>query len=248
MICNSSTDAKQTLRCISLLDEPPLDYSAGLSLQQQLHSQRVAGTIPDTIIFLQHQSVISVGRRGEARDILWNQTQLRAAGVSVHHSDRGGQVTYHGPGQLIMYCIIHLGTKVRQVRAFVESLEQAVMAYIRQRYTLDPFLDPAHPGIWLPWGPSSGKVAAIGVSLQQRVSMHGLALNLSLDPAIFGMIVPCGISDRPVLSLSQLQASVDSPAAAATAIAPLLARGLAYSNLTWGDRRLLQVEHPSPGQ
>lgn len=205
---------------VNLLDRGPLSWGQGLAIQQEIHGRRVAGEGQDSIIFLEHAPLISIGKRGEAGDVLASPALLAQRGVEIQRSDRGGQVTWHGPGQLVVYFVVDLGRNVRQVRSFVEGIEGVVMDYLQDRYGLTAHLEPGHPGIWL----EQGKVAAVGISLHQRVSMHGLALNLAVDPAWFAMIVPCGIRDRPAVSVADCGVVPDTLAQAAQALGEPLAR------------------------
>lgn len=214
------------LNFICLLDRGPLPYGEVLAMQEDLHGQRSRNMGTDTVLFLEHSPVISLGRRGESADILADATILAERGIETFRSDRGGQVTFHGPGQLVIYFIIRLGTKVRQVRQFVEGIEQACMEYLKERYGLDAHLEAELPGIWL----AEGKVAAVGVSLKDRVSMHGIALNLSVDLSFFSTIVPCGIRRRPVLSVESTGKVPDSLEAAALDLMPRLAAKLGYES------------------
>jgi lipoate-protein ligase B len=210
-----------------LFPEGPLSYKQGLTYQQHIHRLRVDQTIGDTVLFLEHSPTITLGRRGDATHILANESTLLQQGIQVCLTDRGGQVTFHGPGQLIMYCLIGLGPKVRQIRSFVMSIELAIIEYLQTRYGLVAHLEDAHPGIWL----TQGKVAALGISVRERVSMHGLALNLQVDPRYFEMIIPCGIQNRPTISLSNVTSTVDNLITSAQHIAPILARHLGYAGI-----------------
>jgi lipoyl(octanoyl) transferase len=176
-----------------------IGYGAGLELQERLHARRLAEECGDTALFLEHDHVITLGKRGGDDDVLASEEELRRQGVEVFKSSRGGQVTYHGPGQLVVYLIFHLYEAQRELRLFVENLENAVIDCLEKDYGLCSGVDPAHPGVWV----GDRKIAALGITVSRRVTMHGLALNVNTDLDKFRNIVPCGISDRGVTSLAQ---------------------------------------------
>ena len=173
-----------------------LDYDEALRWQRQLHAQRVAGEIADTALLLEHPSVYTAGRRTEA----WERP---ADGTPVVDVDRGGKITWHGPGQLVGYPIIELASPV-DVVAYVRRMEQVLIA-VCLRLGLATTQIEGRSGVWLPTdalGPDR-KIAAIGIRVAQGVTLHGFALNCNPDLSWYGRIVPCGIADAGVTSLSQ---------------------------------------------
>jgi lipoate-protein ligase B len=180
-------------------------YDESCALQTRLHAQRVDGAIGDTLVLLEHPHVYTIGRRGTSNDVLWDVETLRARGVDVVETDRGGMVTYHGPGQLVGYPIIDLGPGADLV-GYLRNLEEAIIATLAA-YGLEGGRDPANTGVWVR-GPSEGaprgasKIAAIGVRVTRNVTKHGFALNVSTDLSYFAGIVPCGITDRGVTSMA----------------------------------------------
>jgi lipoyl(octanoyl) transferase len=171
-------------------------YDEACALQTRLHAQRVEGRIGDTLVLLEHPHVYTIGRRGTSDDVLWDVETLRARGVNVALTDRGGMVTYHGPGQLVGYPIIDLGPGADLV-AYLRNLEDAIIATLAG-YGLEGGRDPANTGVWV----RGAKVAAIGVRVTRNVTKHGFALNVSTDLSYFAGIVPCGITDRGVTSMA----------------------------------------------
>ncbi len=162
-------------------------YSDGYEAMHSLAERRGRGEVPDTLILLEHPPVYTAGRRSDPSHILWAEDRMRGAGAELHFVDRGGSVTFHGPGQLVGYPILDLGST------------PDVIAYLRRGVQVHR--DPAATGVW------SGrkKVCAIGVKLlQARVTLHGFALNCTTDLGWFDAIVPCGLADRSVTTLSQL--------------------------------------------
>jgi lipoate-protein ligase B len=175
-------------------------------MQTRLHAQRSAGEITDTLVLLEHPHVYTIGRRGTRDDVLWDTEAMRARGVEVVEADRGGQVTYHGPGQIVGYPIVDLGGGADLV-AYVRRLEEVLIRSLA-RFGITAERDPGNTGVWVdqsqgpPSGASCGKIAAIGVRVTRGVTKHGFALNVSTDLSYFTGIVPCGITDKGVTSMA----------------------------------------------
>ena len=175
-----------------------LDYQAAYDLQRRLHAQVVAGELPDLLLLLEHPHVYTLGRRGQQSHILAPDDMLTQLGVETHFTDRGGETTYHGPGQLVGYPIVNLRRWGGGVRKYVETLEQVLIG------TLSEFGITAHSegkptGVWV----EDAKIAAIGVRVSRSVTMHGFALNVSPDLSFFDHIVPCGMPGARVTSMAQ---------------------------------------------
>ena len=171
-------------------------YAEAFALQTALHDRRVRREVPDTLLLLEHPHVFTIGRRGDAGEVLWDEATRRARGVEVVETDRGGRVTYHGPGQLVGYPIIDLGPRADLV-GYVRRLEDVLIATL-DRFGLRGERDPGHTGVWT----GRAKIAAIGVRVTRGVTKHGFALNVSPDLSYFAGIVPCGILDRGVTSMA----------------------------------------------
>ena len=173
-----------------------VEYSATWELQRRIHAQVVSGDAPDTLLLLEHQSVYTAGRRTEDFERPFDSTPV----VDV---DRGGKITWHGPGQLVGYPIFRLGSPV-DVIAHVRRIER-MLADVCHAFGLDAQQVKGRSGVWIT--PASGgpdrKVAAIGIRVAEGVTMHGFALNCNCDLTAFDRIVPCGISDAEVTSLSR---------------------------------------------
>jgi lipoyl(octanoyl) transferase len=176
-------------------------YADGLALQQQLVEQRKAGAIPDQLLLLEHPPVITLGvkARDDRSHVLASDAELDDAGVQLFESGRGGDVTYHGPGQLVGYPIIDLRPDRCDVHRYVRDLEQVTIA-TAAAFGVEATRVPGLTGAWV----GSEKLAAIGVRISRWVTSHGFAFNVSTDLAHFDLIVPCGIADRGVTSLSRL--------------------------------------------
>jgi lipoyl(octanoyl) transferase len=173
-------------------DGGPVPYTPAWDLQRQLHADRAAGLIPDTVLLLEHESVFTAGKRTEPQDRPWD-------GTPVVEVDRGGKITWHGPGQLTGYPIVALPDGVYVVD-HVRRLETAIIAVCAD-LGLAAQRVPGRSGVWLPGAPDR-KVAAIGIRVARGVTMHGFAINCDADLSWFSRIVPCGIADASVTSLS----------------------------------------------
>jgi lipoyl(octanoyl) transferase len=182
-----------------------ISYADGLALQAELVQARRAGAIPDTLLLLQHPHVLTVGvKKDGRRNILATPEQLGSLGVEVFDTGRGGDVTYHGPGQIVGYPIIDLNPDRRDVHRYVRDLEE-VMIRVCSAYAVEAGRLAGLTGTWVTH-PTRGpeKIGAIGVRISRWVTSHGLAFNVATDLAFFDLIVPCGIADRGVTSLERV--------------------------------------------
>jgi lipoyl(octanoyl) transferase len=175
-----------------------IGYGPALVLQQQLIAARKVGTAPDHLLLLEHPHVITLGRNGRQENLLASTEIMERAGISFFPTDRGGDVTYHGPGQLVAYPIMDLREWKRDVGAFVRAIEQTIIDTLAD-YGIDAGRIPKLTGVWV----GDRKIAAIGVHISRWVTSHGLALNVSTDMSYFQYIVPCGLT-KPVTSMAQL--------------------------------------------
>jgi lipoyl(octanoyl) transferase len=182
-----------------------LDYQAGLELQKKLVDDRRAGRIGDTLLLLQHPPVITLGvrtRRGPS-NIVASSERLVAEGVTVFETGRGGDVTYHGPGQLVGYPIFDLRPDRQDVHRYVRDLEEALIRAVRV-FGVEAGRVKGLTGVWVGPRGREEKLAAIGVRISRWITSHGFALNVGTDLKHFELIVPCGITDRGVTSLERL--------------------------------------------
>jgi lipoyl(octanoyl) transferase len=175
-----------------------VDYEEGLSLQRDLVEQRRARAIPDTLLLLQHPHVITLGAkvRGNLSHVLATPDVLSSRGVPVYETGRGGDVTYHGPGQVVGYPILDLRPDRCDVHQYVRDLEEALIRSAAA-FGVSAQRTPGLTGIWV----GNRKLAAIGVRISRWITSHGFAFNVSTDLDYFELIVPCGIPDRGVTSL-----------------------------------------------
>lgn len=177
----------------------PVPYAIGLVLQEALVELRAAGTIPDTFLFLEHAPVVTLGNRGRTNHLLADRAHLEACGIELHHASRGGDVTFHGPGQLIMYPILQLGRTRGDSRSYLTNLEEIAIRTAKS-FGVDAFRREGKNGAWH----QSGKIAAIGFRIKRWVTCHGMSFNLNVDLAGFSTIVPCGLVGEPVSSLARI--------------------------------------------
>ena len=176
-------------------------YQACWDLQRSLVEQVRAGEAPSTLLLLEHEPVFSMGRRATLEHVHWDAAERDRRGVELVWSDRGGDVTYHGPGQLTGYPILDLPALGTDIISYIRSLERSLIAYLSH---LGINAAPGGPGLTGVWA-QGAKVAAIGVKLNQHVSNHGFALNVTDEPlAYFEGIVPCGLDDKAVTSIANL--------------------------------------------
>jgi lipoyl(octanoyl) transferase len=178
-------------------------YRRAWAWQRALVERRAAGEIPDVVLLLEHPHVYTIGKRGSAADVLVSEQWLAAQGAEVVHTDRGGQVTYHGPGQLVGYPIVKLEPTlgVWPLIGRVEAALCDVAADLGVRARGEGGL---RTGVWVGEGVAEAKLAAIGMRVSRGVTSHGFALNCDTDLSKFNAIVPCGMPDKPACSLSSL--------------------------------------------
>lgn len=177
-------------------------YADGLALQAQLVEDRRAGRIGDTLLLLEHPPVITLGvktRQGPSH-IIASEEALAQAGVTVHSTGRGGDVTYHGPGQLVAYPIIDLKPDRCDVHVYVRDLEEVLIRALGE-FGIPGTRVKGLSGVWVGDAGRERKIAAIGVRISRWITSHGFALNVTTDLRHFGLIVPCGIADRGVTSM-----------------------------------------------
>lgn len=204
------------------------EYVATHRLQERLHRLRCQNEIPDTILTVEHNPVFTIGRSGSAKNILVPEQVLNDAGIAVHRIERGGDITYHGPGQLVVYPIVDLRKHGRDLKRYVSNLEQAVINFL-EKIGVEARRRAGFPGVWV----DSRKIASVGVYVKHWVTRHGLALNVDIDKGHFSMINPCGL-DIEVLSLADLVPECPSMEEAATGLLTELGT-LCSWHLTVGD-------------
>jgi len=193
-----------------------VEYGSACELQRRVASARKAGSVPDVLLLCEHPHVITLGRSGKMSNLRAPESMLRQMGVSFFETNRGGDITYHGPGQLVGYPILNLGEIRRDVAWYVRNLEE-VMIRATAEFGIDSRRVPGRTGVWVDLPAASRaeneeeemhkeeeKLAAIGVHLSRWVTTHGFAYNVSTDLRYFELIVPCGITGKRATSLEKL--------------------------------------------
>jgi lipoyl(octanoyl) transferase len=186
---------------VSLLREGRVSWDAAFELQKQAAARVKAGG-PETLFLLEHADVVTVGRNAGLGELLVSEDLLRQKGIALRVADRGGKLTFHGPGQLVAYPVLDLSPDRRDVRRYVRDLEEVLIRTARD-FGVEAGRSPV-PERWASVWVGNDKLAAIGVHLSRWVTTHGVALNVATDLARFSLFVPCGIADGGVTSLARL--------------------------------------------
>jgi len=190
------------MRPILQIDAGSVSYCAAYAAQRELHGRRVAGLIPDVLLLLEHPHVFTLGRRFRPEHLLASVEELRSRGIEVFEADRGGSITYHGPGQLVAYPVLDLRTEQNpqaDVIAYLRLLEAATLATVSD-FGIRAELRPGLTGVWI----GRDKLGAIGVNVSRGVTKHGMALNVTTDLEYFSRMVPCGIPGAGVTSMDEV--------------------------------------------
>jgi lipoyl(octanoyl) transferase len=186
-----------------LRDLGRLEYREAWARQEQAHDQ-VAGDGEEQLLLVEHPPVITFGRRpGGEKHLLASRDRLRELGIDLVESDRGGEVTFHGPGQIVAYPIVRLIDHGLSVGAYVRRLEDIVISTLA-KFGIVGRKDDSAIGVWVQDGDALAKICALGVRIRKGISLHGIALNVETDLAFFQLIIPCGLASRPVTSMRKL--------------------------------------------
>ncbi len=180
-------------------DLKTIDYEKCLALQRAIHGSRIEGLLPDTLLLVEHPHVLTFGRRANQENVLVSESALHEMGVGCVHIERGGDVTYHGPGQILAYPIFAIEKKGIAVLDFVERLEE-IMIRILMDYGINGERDQRNRGVWV----KGRKIGFVGIAVKKGISFHGLALNVSPDLGYFGIIHSCGLREVGITSMAEL--------------------------------------------
>jgi lipoyl(octanoyl) transferase len=176
-----------------------IDYKEALILQNKLVQARQAGRISDTLLLLEHPPVLTKGTRTDATNIYRTEEELQKEGIGVYEVNRGGDVTYHGPGQIIGYPIFNLRDYEPGIRVFIDTMQEAIIQFLKKSYSIEAYSQKGKmTGVWI----GDKKIAAFGLAVKSGITMHGFALNINTDLAPFQWINPCGLS-RGVTSVQE---------------------------------------------
>ena len=183
-----------------LIDLGLIDYEKCYSMQKDLVKKRRSGEIEDSLILAEHNDVFTIGRTGEMENMLVPDETLFASGIKIIRVDRGGDITYHGPGQLVAYPIIDLKRAGRDLHAYLRDLEESVIRFLED-YSVHGERVAGKTGVWV----ACKKIASVGVGASNWVTFHGLSVNINCDLKFFSMINPCGMQDAEVTSLARIK-------------------------------------------
>ncbi|HSL89334.1 MAG TPA: lipoyl(octanoyl) transferase LipB [Ignavibacteriaceae bacterium] len=185
-------------KILSYADLGFIDYKEAWDLQYKIHTSRVQGTIKDHFLLLEHPNTYTLGKTADKSNLIGNEEYLKEKNISVYDIDRGGDITYHGPGQIVGYPIINLNDWKQDTHKYLRALEEMIIRVCFE-YGLIGRRDPRYTGVWI----DDRKIAAIGIKVSRWVTMHGFAFNINTDLSLFDGIIPCGISGKAVTSLKK---------------------------------------------
>jgi len=182
-----------------IIDLGLIDYERAWDIQHQLWARRVEGELPDVLLFLEHPHVITLGRRGNRSHLIASPEVLDAMKIPIFHVERGGDVTYHGPGQIVAYPIFNLKDYGYRLIRYVSQLEEVILSVLKD-FEIGGRRDPLNRGVWV----NSEKIASVGVAIKRWVSFHGLSLNYETDLKYFELINPCGLEGKKMTSIAKI--------------------------------------------
>jgi len=185
--------------CYAVFFQERLDYDRALALQMQVCERKKQGYDPDVLLLLEHPPVITLGRNGSWHNLMVSEETLAKRGVSRYHVDRGGDITFHGPGQLVGYPLLKLGPTEQDVHRYMRNLEETIIR-LAADYGIQARREPKMTGVWT----DAGKICAMGVHISRWVTRHGFALNVNTDLSFYDLIVPCGLVGKQVSSMQAI--------------------------------------------
>ena len=214
-----NTLVSSAVKILDVLDLGLCPYGEAWEMQKKLHAERLASQIPDTLILVEHPNVYTLGKNADARHLLASQEYLKKRGIEVYQIDRGGDITYHGPGQLVGYPIFNLKEHKTSIAWYVNSVEEVLIKTL-VKFDIRAERIKGLTGIWL----ANQKIAAIGMRVTHWVTMHGFALNVTTDLSLFGGIVPCGLATKGVTRMCDLNSAVTMDAVKAVIVKEFVAQ------------------------
>ena len=223
----------------------PVPYAEAWILQQQLQEERIAEKQGDTLLLLEHQPVYTLGRSTKPTHWACGEEILRQTGANVQSVDRGGSITYHGPGQIVGYPILKLSHYCSGPKQYVRKLEEVVI-HTLARWGIEGYRVEKTPGVWVRWRDADAKIAAIGVRINHGVTLHGFALNVDLDLSPFSHIVPCGLTACPIISMAEIRQSPLSVSTVAQQVAQEFAQTFNVQWMHLPPETMGQAHHHNP--
>ena len=191
-------EKQSTFRKLAYSDLGLIDYQKAWDLQHTLFEKRRANSIDDTLLLLEHPHTYTFGKSSDKSNLLLDDSELKRRNISLYDIDRGGDITYHGPGQLVGYAILDLKNWEQDTHKYLRALEEVIIQTLSE-FGIEAIRDEEHTGVWV----NDKKICAIGIKVSRWISMHGFALNVNTDMDLFNGIVPCGIEEKGVTSLSE---------------------------------------------
>jgi lipoate-protein ligase B len=182
-----------------IIDLGLIDYGEALDLQRQFWSRRVGGELPDLLLLLEHPHVITLGRRGNRSHLIVSPEVLEAMKIPIFHIERGGDITYHGPGQMVVYPILNLKEYGYRFIRYIDQLEEVILCVLKD-FGIGGRRDPLNRGVWV----NSDKIASIGVAIKRWVSFHGFSLNYDPDLKYFDLMNPCGLVGKKMTTMARI--------------------------------------------
>lgn len=188
-----------TEKMINTLDLGKRDYKEVWDMQRELHLKRVDGEIPDTLILVEHNPVVTIGKSGKSENIKMPVQMLKEKGIDLYHIERGGDVTFHGPGQLVGYPIFNIKQGLVGIKRFITMIEDVIIGVLAD-FDIKAEKRERLIGVWT----EMGKICSIGIAVKRWVSFHGFALNVNTDLRYFDLINPCGFKDIKMVSMQEI--------------------------------------------
>ncbi|MEN8191201.1 MAG: lipoyl(octanoyl) transferase LipB [Bacteroidota bacterium] len=185
-------------RDLDYIDLGLIDYDVAWKFQKSLFEKRLNDLIPDTLLLLEHPNTYTLGKTADKNNLIGDDDFLKSKGIKVYDIDRGGDITYHGPGQIVGYPIFDLGQWERDAHRYLRSLEEVIIKTCDD-FGLKTIRNNEHTGVWI----EDRKICAIGIKISKWITMHGFAFNINTDLDLFNGIIPCGIEDKEVTSLGK---------------------------------------------
>ena len=215
--------------CALVQFSQPIPYAEAWTIQKQLQRKRIAERQGDVLLLLEHLPVYTLGRTTQPAHWDCGEEVLRRTGASLQSVDRGGSITYHGPGQAMGYPILKLSHYCSGPKQYVRKLEE-VLIHAVARWGIEGYRLEKKPGVWVRWNHADAKIAAIGVRIDHGVTIHGFALNVDLDLSPFSLIMPCGLAQCPITSMAEVRQSAVSSSLVMQQMAQEFARTF---NIQW---------------
>ncbi len=223
----------------------PVPYVEAWALQKQLQEERIAGRQGDTLLLLEHSPVYTLGRTTQPSHWGCGEEVLRRTGASLQSVDRGGSITYHGPGQVVGYPILKLSQYCSGPKQYVRKLEEVLILTLL-RWGIEGYRIERKPGVWVHWSNVDAKIAAIGVRIDHGVTIHGFALNVDMDLFPFSHILPCGLIQCQITSMAEILQSALSPSVVAQQVAKEFERTFNIQWMSFPPDNIGQRHHDHP--